>query len=172
MNKSTSWSGEIKQVFQELNCLNNFLNFEPINLDKIKNTLLENKCREWSNSLQSSPKLRTYVGFKTDYILEPYLCKIKDRNVRAILAKFRCGVLPLHIESGRWNNTPLENRICCLCKEGIEDEVHFAFVCSKLSNKRESFINEMRTLNNNFGNLIKTLFQNLQTVFIHCISIG
>ena len=39
---------------------------------------------------------------------------------RSVLAQFRSGILPLCIETGRYNNTPEELRICILC----EDNVH------------------------------------------------
>ena len=35
----------------------------------------------------------------------------------------------LRIESGRYNNTPLERRICYMCGLEVEDELHFLMRC-------------------------------------------
>ena len=49
--------------------------------------------------------------------------------------KLRCGILQPHVESGRFNETYLENRTCNVCNNNvIEDE--FNFVCTKYSNVR------------------------------------
>ncbi len=54
-----------------------------------------------------------------------------------MFAKLRCGILPLHIETGRYTNTELENRLCEFCEKNvIEDEKHF--ICSG------SFYNDLR----------------------------
>ena len=41
---------------------------------------------------------------------------------RAAYAKFRCGLAPLRIETGRYLGQPLEARICPFCPNHIEDE--------------------------------------------------
>ena len=33
------------------------------------------------------------------------------------------------METGRYQDIPREDRICKLCKEGVEDEIHFIFNC-------------------------------------------
>ncbi len=43
----------------------------------------------------------------------------------------RSGILPLHIETGRFSNTKLDDRICNICNSGdIENEYHFVFHCT------------------------------------------
>ncbi len=34
------------------------------------------------------------------------------------LAQYQCGILPLEIETGRWQNKPVEERICKVCESG------------------------------------------------------
>jgi hypothetical protein len=53
---------------------------------------------------------------------------------------FRGGNLPLEIELGRFNRpvTPLENRLCKVCKMGVvENECHFAFKCTLYEDLRD-----------------------------------
>ena len=38
------------------------------------------------------------------------------------------------IELGRHNKTDINNMICLLCKNGVEDEFHFIILCSSLNN--------------------------------------
>ena len=47
-------------------------------------------------------KLRTYARFKTEIALEPYLIHVHDDRKRALLFKFRAGIAPLRIETGRY----------------------------------------------------------------------
>jgi hypothetical protein len=48
----------------------------------------------------------------------------------------------LMIELGRHNKTDINNRICPLCKNRVEDEYHFIILCSSLNNIRNKrFVN-------------------------------
>ena len=46
------------------------------------------------------------------------------------------GVLKLKIETGRYTNLTRNQRICDLCNNGIEDEIHFIFQCPKYALSR------------------------------------
>ncbi len=51
----------------------------------------------------------------------------------------RCGILPLHIETGRYINTALENHLCELCEKNvIENEKHLICSCSFYNDLRNS----------------------------------
>ena len=61
-----------------------------------------------------------------------------NRSDRSLLAKFRCGILQLRIETGRFNNTKLEERTCEICQSAqIEDEFHFLCVCDAYDQLRK-----------------------------------
>ena len=49
---------------------------------------------------------------------------------RRCLFRLRCGSLPLESELCCNHNTPLANRICKYCEQGIENEVHLMIVSS------------------------------------------
>ena len=56
---------------------------------------------------------------------------------RSIFAQFRCGILPLEIETGRFKDIMLNERICKLCESGcVEDEIHFLCECPNYSKER------------------------------------
>ena len=63
-------------------------------------------------------------------------------NSRIWITKLRTSNLKIPIETGRWHNIPLDERICHKCNEGIGDEFHYMFVCKSpdLLFYREKFI--------------------------------
>ncbi len=46
-------------------------------------------------------------------------------------------VIPLHIETGRFNNKLPEERTCPISNTGVEDECHFVCICEEYSQFRE-----------------------------------
>ena len=69
------------------------------------------------------------------------------------MAQFRLGVLPLKIESGRYQNMPEEQRTCDTCSNTVENETHFIFDCPQYSATRDILLDSARMLNNDFDNL-------------------
>ena len=57
-----------------------------------------------------------------------------------IFCKFRIGCHKLEIEIGRHKNIPINERICKLCNDHIEDEVHFLLQCPYLKKFRDPFL--------------------------------
>ena len=58
-------------------------------------------------------KLRTYNKFKQVFEVEPYVLESNmSRGRRSALAKFRCGVAPIRLETGRYENLSVEQRVC------------------------------------------------------------
>jgi hypothetical protein len=54
----------------------------------------------------------------------------------------------LNIETGRYNSTPHEQRLCKFCPSSVEGEKHFILHCPKYQNIRNSY---------------NTLFQSIRT---------
>ena len=70
------------------------------------------------------------------------------------LAKFRLGVLPIRIETGRYERPKLvaAERTCNVCNSNtVEDEKHFLLYCPKFNTLRETLI--ARVADPNFDNL-------------------
>ena len=96
-----------------------------------------------------------------------------SRNQRSLLAQIRLGILPLHVETGRFRNikdditgnyrkTKLEERLCTVCKLNlIEDEFHFVCVCRKYEKERNVMFERAKTINREFTAL------NLRDKFIY-----
>ena len=114
MSTTNGWFRRTTDLFKtyDLHCyiVNNEVIHPSIAINKI--TLFENN--KWSTSMQLNPKLRTYITFKTIYATEMYVKSLFSKVNRSIMCQLRCGVLPLAMETGRYTNTPVNQRLCRL----------------------------------------------------------
>ena len=63
---------------------------------------------------------------------------------RSLFAQFRFGILPLEIETGRFRDVPLAERICKVCNSGaVEDEIHFLCDCSTYTEERTIMLSKV-----------------------------
>ncbi len=95
-----TWSSDIRSL---LSNIDQARAFQTRNMDCTKATwtcLLETYCNQWKIESLNKPKLRTYVKFKTCFKMEDYVMLFMSRRERSYLAQLRCGILPLHIETG------------------------------------------------------------------------
>ena len=75
-----------------------------------------------------------------------------SRAQRSILAQLRLGILPLHIETGRYIRIKVEDRICSLCdKNKVENELHFLLNCKYYVNERSTFLRSIDTKGFNYS---------------------
>ena len=60
-----------------------------------------------------------------------------SESMRSTLARFKCGVYPLAIETGRYSDKPVEKRVCLSCPyDTVEDEFHFLLLCPAYQKER------------------------------------
>ena len=99
-------------------------------------------------------KLRNYRQFKTEFTVEPYVkCSTISRAQRSALAKFRCGVAPLRIETGRYEGVPENERYCFICKTCVESEEHALMMCPLYENIRSNLTESALLVNQHFNTL-------------------
>ena len=105
--------------------------------------------------------------FKSTFETKGYLYRHLQRQDRSLLARFRTGVLPLRIETGRYQlkkdpNTEYfrklyaEEGTCLICNSGdIENETHFLCKCSTYEIPRLNLYNliEKNVPNFHFPNM-------------------
>ena len=95
-------------------------------------------------------KLRLYRCFKNDYETENYVTCMMPRGHRAALSKFRCGVAPIRVETGRYERLALEDRHCFICTNQVEDEEHVLLHCPMYYEIRQTLYNTIVTSNPDF----------------------
>ena len=72
----------------------------------------------------------------------------------SVLAQIRFGILPLHVETGRFVNKKLEERRCEIChSDVIEDECHFLFNCPVYETPRNYWVTSLINKCSNFHTL-------------------
>ena len=102
-------------------------------------------------------KLRTYRLFKQEFCTEKYLCCNMPGKYKSAYAKFRCGVAPLKIETGRYEALLVENRLCfndtCIGNNMIESEKHVLIECPVYADLRRQLYNHACSFNCNFMHL-------------------
>ena len=147
-----NWCSEIKRIFSYLNILNYYENKLVVNMDSVKQKLFDFYAGSWPDEIRQTPKLRTYVTFKTEFKTEEYTKMKLQRNDRSILAQFCCGILPIRIETGRFVGERPEERPCKLCDPNVPgDERHFLLECTTYNNLRQYWFPHIN--NNQFSNL-------------------
>ena len=144
---------------------------KKIKCDVIK-ALKDNYIRNWENTVNSEigqrqghNKLRTYKLFKINYIVEPYCKIILPLKHRSSFAKFRCGVAPLRIETGRYEQLEVNDRKCPFCIQNVETELHALLKCKEYVDIRNILFEKASSIESNFRNFtdiekLKFLFSN------------
>ena len=110
---------------------------------------LTNQFKEcWQYQKSISSKLSFYHSIKHTFNREPYLYLCKGFSRRYSTTKLRISAHDLHIEKGRYSNTPREQRICAWCQtslgvETIENESHVLYVCDLYSKQRSKLVKNL-----------------------------
>ena len=99
-------------------------------------------------------KLRTHRRFKESYTTEQYVRIIIQKKYRSVYAKFRCGVAPIKLESGRYslNHVPVVQRMCEECNV-VEDVCHVIMYCTLYTDIRDQLFTEISEILSHFPTL-------------------
>jgi hypothetical protein len=78
-----------------------------------------------------------------EYETEFFLYLDVDRSAISCFVKIPISNSILNIEKGRHLKIPVEQRICPLCKQEIEDEYQFIMKCQNLDELKNKFVDEI-----------------------------
>ena len=104
-----------------------------------KQKIKDQYIQEWNSLVSISSSGVNYKIFKNQFGLNNYFLKLNNKQCR-ILTAFRTRNHKLPVETGRWNNTPLSERICHLCQTEVGDEFHFVLKCNFFNDQRTRYI--------------------------------
>ena len=96
--------------------------------------------QSWYAELADSSKLCLYKDYKLYYEHETYLNYLNIRAFRHTLTKFRSGRHNLEFEVGRHHGLPSHDRLCRLCKDEVENEIHFMLQCPVYETLRQKYL--------------------------------
>ena len=96
-------------------------------VDKLKSMFKE----KFFNEIANSSKLIIYNYVKEEFREEKYVNEVECCKYRSVITKFRISAHTFPVESGRWDKTPREKRVCHLCfSNDIGNEKHYIFHCT------------------------------------------
>ena len=98
--------------------------------------------------------LRTYIKYKSSFVIEPYLYMLKNHKYRVAVAQLRISSHTLAIERGRYARPKVQicDRTCNVC--GIlEDEAHFLIRCSLYKREREVLFSNVLKIHPGFSDM-------------------
>ena len=102
--------------------------------------LTDQYLQSWYAYIDNSSKASYYKLFKHTFAFETYIT-ILENKYWCPLIRFRLSNHNLPIETGRWKNVTIQNRICPLCNNfDIGDEFHYTFTCTFFKNERNNFL--------------------------------
>ena len=115
--KTDAWASSTDFILEYVNMLNSVNeedgeNLSHVDLDVVKARLYK-LCREkWWVSASDMPKLRTFVELYDEQDHMGIVYTNLTRRQRSLVVKLKIGILPLGIEVGRFNDKPIEHRLC------------------------------------------------------------
>jgi hypothetical protein len=132
---------------------------DPINCKELTKLASHNLAvyerSKWYKDMWDNKKLEYYRVHKRHYEQAVYTTCL-PRHQRSTLAMLRCGSLPLMMETGRWTKpkTPVEQRVCPICPDQIESELHFMFDCSLYDDLRSRLVTHALRVIPGYGGLL------------------
>ena len=137
-----NWAFQIKSILQHHGFAyvwNNQFAIE-IPFQTIKQRIFDNYFQRWYCDINNSSRLQSYCIFKHKFESEKYLTAVIENKYKIALSRFRTSSHNLSIETGRYDGTPREQRICKSCNMNkIENEYHFLLVCPNYRQLRTKY---------------------------------
>lgn len=159
-----TWAYEIEHIIKKVGYDTAVLGVETVDLEHAYNILLSQNQSSWRREAEMKPKLRTFIKIHNYSESQSLVQTPVTRPQRSLLSQFKLGILPLKIETDRYQGIKPENRICKICNLNLpEDELHFIFKCPALSDIRSSLMSQLNFSNVNFSSDL--YIQNLKSMF-------
>lgn len=168
-------SHRIKQLMVQAGIADCFNNESEVSKavikEKVKEYLFEKFKREWYQDVtrenakrgEGRNKLRTYKLFKDTYGVEHYVQCVMPTPHRSAFAKFRCGVAPIRLETGRYERLSEQERTCFCCEGTVESEEHVLLECPTYDHLRKELYRKITVEYPNFSD--KNNIEKLTCIF-------
>ena len=133
----------------------NDTNISTENKKRLKTILYDDYDKYWRSIIIESSKALAYKKIKQNVSTENYLFAVKNMRHKTALSRLRLSNHKLYIETGRHLRPKLERskRKCFICKNEIEDEIHFVVNCPLYSTERNKLFHAIRYTSKHFDQL-------------------
>ena len=105
----------------------------------ISQKLKDQYLQTWSATVDKTSSATNFKLYKDTFGYSKFLSLLSAKNSKTFL-RFRTRNHTLPVETGRWNGTPLHERICNFCQKELGDEFHFMLVCDHFKQQRQTYI--------------------------------
>ena len=172
-----TWCHDIKQIFEacDLGEAYQEKSRDRWLIDKIKNELYQNDCNRRRDDMQYMSRMAIYRQLNettTPNITGParHVSMNLKRAQRSVISKLRSVTLPLAIETGRYRQTPVPQRLCKQCDlNAVEHEQHFLFQCPRYDIIRHNRMGELDDIDSCFRS--DTSIRNLSLYILDCLKL-
>lgn len=125
-----TWANDIGFVMMELGEWSNWRGNIPVNMSAVKYKLWDQYDSKWKGKIIQKSKLDFFSKLGLDpHNPSAFVLSNIEKSKRSLIARVRNGSLHLKIEKVRFDRLPRSERVCDLCKDGIEDTDHFLYEC-------------------------------------------
>ena len=94
--------------------------------------------QKWRSIIEQTTATNMYKYIKTDFTRSRYIDILPFHLCKSFMA-FRTRNHRLPVETGRWQNIPVNERCCNRCNK-LGDEYHFLLECSLFKHQRELYL--------------------------------
>ena len=142
-----NWSAEIRDILISIGLVDVWqqqrVENERLFLYLAKQSLKDLAYQKIDSFINNSNKCILYKHvLKNDRLVQSYLKQGIPAKYKKYISKFRLSAHSLKVETGRYDATARENRLCTMCNlEDIEDEYHFILKCPYYTDIRNLHIN-------------------------------
>ena len=145
MSRKHGWLADMASVATDLGLPMPMSGDFTYDLEAVHSATVQKSRQLWREEAMTKPKLCTYVEAR-DLDAGPCLVKLNlTRHHRSLVSKLMCGILPLEVETGRYQGVKREKRLCRVCGgKTTETEYHFLFKCKRLHKKRKKMPAHLR----------------------------
>ena len=147
----STWSSEIKSILYDNNLghvydSNKIFTIKPI-VSELTKAMQVNQKLYLKTECFLKPKLRTFITFKDFDSLAPHIGKPLSFVERRMVSKLRLGILPIRIETARYERPvpPEEERTCYCGSQEVESESHVLFDCMVYHDQRVEWLKKLCT---------------------------
>ena len=110
-------------------------------LSIFKERLIDSRWQNVNNHIHESERFSFYRCFcENRFVLPLYLSLDINRQFKYLMTKFRFGVSSINVHHYRYKNVNERAMYCLFCKDVIETELHFLFICPLYNDIRDQFI--------------------------------
>ena len=105
----------------------------------VKQKLKDQYLQNWYTLVNTASSGKNYKIFKEDFEHSKYVTILSNMYCK-IFMRFRKRNIKIPVEVGRWNGTPLDERICPFCRKDVGDEYHYILSCEHFKDTRPKYI--------------------------------